>query len=77
MPLSAEETREVIEAPDLDDPEALIFDSMTIVQALEVGLRAERPRGNSTGGKLCTFPIGTCRRCTENWRSSKRLTCAC
>lgn len=32
---------EVIEAPDLEDPEALIFDSMTIEQALEAGLRAE------------------------------------
>ena len=41
VPLSAEETKEVIEAPDLDDPEALVFDSMTIEQALEVGLRAE------------------------------------
>lgn len=41
VPRSAEETKDVIEAPDLDDPEALIFDSMTIVQALEAGLRAE------------------------------------
>lgn len=41
VPPSAEETREVIEAPDLDDPEALVFDSMTIEQALEAGLRAE------------------------------------
>ena len=41
VPLSAEETKEVIEAPDLDDPEALVFDSMTIEQALETGLRAE------------------------------------
>ena len=30
-----------IEAPDLDDPEALIFDSMTAEQALEAGLHAE------------------------------------
>ncbi len=41
VPSPAEEPREVIEAPDLDDPEAFIFDSMTIVQALETGLRAE------------------------------------
>lgn len=41
VPRSAEETREVIEAPNLDDPEALVFDSMTIEQALETGLRAE------------------------------------
>ena len=41
VPVSAEEIKEVIEAPDLDDPEALIFDSMTIEQALEAGLRAE------------------------------------
>jgi rubrerythrin len=42
VPSPAEEPKEVIEAPDLDDPEALIFDSMTIEQALEVGLRAEQ-----------------------------------
>ena len=41
VPSPAEEPKEVIEAPDLDDPEALIFDSMTIEQALEAGLRAE------------------------------------
>jgi rubrerythrin len=41
VPSPAEEPREVIEAPDLDDSEAFIFDSMTIVQALESGLRAE------------------------------------
>lgn len=41
VPAPAQEPREVIEAPDLDDPEALIFDSMTIEQALELGLRAE------------------------------------
>ncbi|MBI3671022.1 MAG: ferritin family protein [Acidobacteria bacterium] len=41
LPSPAEEPKEVIEAPDLDDPEALIFDSMTVEQALEVGLRAE------------------------------------
>jgi rubrerythrin len=33
--------KEVIEAPDLDDAEAFIFDSMTVEQALEAGLRAE------------------------------------
>ena len=42
VPSPAEEPKEVIEAPDLDDPEALIFDSMTIEQALEAGLRAEQ-----------------------------------
>ena len=41
VPSLAEEPREVIEAPDLEDPEAMIFDSMTIEQALEAGLRAE------------------------------------
>ncbi len=41
VPPPAGEPMEVIEAPDLDDPVALIFDSMTIEQALEVGLRAE------------------------------------
>jgi rubrerythrin len=41
VPPPSEEPKEVIEAPDLDDPEALIFDSMTIEQALQVGLRAE------------------------------------
>ncbi len=35
------EPSEVIEAPDLEDPEALIFDSMTVKQALETGLHAE------------------------------------
>jgi rubrerythrin len=35
------EPKEVIEAPDLGDPEAMIFDSMTIEQALEAGLLAE------------------------------------
>ena len=42
LPAAAEEPKEVIEAPDLDDPEALIFDAMTIEQALELGLRAEQ-----------------------------------
>ncbi len=41
VPTLAEEPKEVIEAPELDDPEALIFDSMTLVEALEVGLKAE------------------------------------
>ena len=41
VPSLAEEPKEVIEAPDLDDPEALIFDSMTVEQALQAGLRAE------------------------------------
>jgi rubrerythrin len=41
VPSPAGEAKEVIEAPDLDDPEALIFDSMTSERALEVGLRAE------------------------------------
>ncbi len=42
VPTLAEQPKEVIEAPDLHDPEALIFDSMTVVQALETGLRAEQ-----------------------------------
>ena len=41
VPADAGETKDVIEAPDLEDAEALIFDSMTIEQALEAGLRAE------------------------------------
>jgi rubrerythrin len=41
VPSSSEEPKEVIEAADLDDAEALIFDSMTIEQALETGLRTE------------------------------------
>jgi rubrerythrin len=40
-PSSTDEPKEVIEAPDLEDPEALVFDSMTIEQALAVGLKAE------------------------------------
>jgi rubrerythrin len=40
-PLAGPAPREVIEAPELDDAEALVFDSMTIEQALEAGLRAE------------------------------------
>ena len=42
VPSPGEPPKEVIEAPDLHDPEALIFDSMTVVQALETGLRAEQ-----------------------------------
>jgi rubrerythrin len=41
VPSSNEEPKEVIEAPDLDDAEALVFDSMTIEQALETGVRTE------------------------------------
>ncbi len=42
VPKSIKEPKEVIEGPDLQDPEALIFDSMTVEQALEMGLRAEK-----------------------------------
>ncbi len=35
------ELGEVVEPADLDDPEALIFSSLTVAQALEAGLRAE------------------------------------
>lgn len=42
MPTAVENPQEVIEAPDLNDPEAMIFDSMTIEEALEIGLRAEQ-----------------------------------
>ena len=42
VPTLAEQTKDVIEAPDLHDAEALVFDSMTVVQALETGLRAEQ-----------------------------------
>lgn len=41
VPLLTGEPKEVIEAADLDDAEALIFDSMTPEQALQTGLRAE------------------------------------
>ncbi len=41
VPLLTDEPKEVIEAADLDDAEALIFDSMTPEQALQTGLRAE------------------------------------
>ncbi len=42
VPSPNQEPKEVIEAPDLEDPEAFIFDSMTLEQALESGLRAEK-----------------------------------
>ncbi len=41
VPPPGSDPKEVIEAPDLDDPEALIFDSLTVEQALVLGLRAE------------------------------------
>ncbi len=41
VPSSTEDPKEVIEAPDLEDPEALIFDSLTAEQALVLGLHAE------------------------------------
>ncbi len=41
VPTVIKEPMEVIEGPDLDHPEALIFDSMTVEQALEMGLKAE------------------------------------
>jgi rubrerythrin len=41
VPPPSGEPKEVVEAPDLDDPEALVFDSMTIEQALQAGLHAE------------------------------------
>ncbi len=41
VPLLTGEPKEVIEAPDLEDAEALIFDSMTLAEALRVGLHAE------------------------------------
>lgn len=40
VPLT-QEPHEVIEAPDLEDAEAFIFDSMSVEQALQSGLRAE------------------------------------
>ncbi len=42
LPTRMGEPQEVIEAPDLEDPEALIFDSMTVEQALVAGLHAEQ-----------------------------------
>jgi rubrerythrin len=41
VPLLISEPKEVIEAPDLPDAEALIFDSMTPEKALQAGLKAE------------------------------------
>lgn len=41
LPPLMEFRREAVEAVDLDDPEAFIFDSMTVDQALQAGLRAE------------------------------------
>jgi rubrerythrin len=41
VPSPTEDPKEVIEAPDLEDSEALIFDSMTVEQALVLGLHAE------------------------------------
>ena len=41
VPSPVAEPKEVIEAPDLDDAEALVFDSMTIEQGLTTGLRTE------------------------------------
>lgn len=41
VPSFGEEPKQVIEAPELEDSEALIFDSMTLEQALETGLQAE------------------------------------
>jgi rubrerythrin len=35
------ETKELIETPDLEDAEALVFDSMTPEAALQIGLHAE------------------------------------
>ena len=50
-PPPAQAPKEAIEAPDLDDPEALIFDSMTVEQALESGLRAEKTARKVRGVK--------------------------
>jgi rubrerythrin len=41
VPLLTEDPKEVIEAPDLEDAEALVFDSMNRERALEAGLHAE------------------------------------
>ena len=41
VPLLTTEPKEVIEAPDLPDGEAMIFDSMTPEKALQAGLKAE------------------------------------
>ena len=42
FPSEAPETNAVIESPDLEDAEALVFDSMTLEEALTTGLRAEK-----------------------------------
>ncbi len=41
VPLLSGEPKELIETPDLEDAEALVFDSMTPQSALQVGLHAE------------------------------------
>ena len=41
VPSPLAEPKEVVEAADLEDAEALIFDSMSAEQALETGLRTE------------------------------------
>ncbi|HEX7288981.1 MAG TPA: ferritin family protein [Candidatus Angelobacter sp.] len=41
VPLLIADPKEVIEAPDLPDGEALVFDSMTPEKALQAGLQAE------------------------------------
>ncbi len=41
VPTLVDEPKEVIESPDLDDPESFLFDSMNVEQALSAGLRAE------------------------------------
>ncbi len=62
MPSAPEAPVEVIEAPDLDDPEALIFDSMTPVQALEIGLRAEEDARAFYGREVERTPDGAMRK---------------
>jgi rubrerythrin len=47
-----QEPKEVIEAFELEDPEALIFDSLTVAQALETGLRAEEAAREFYGREL-------------------------
>ncbi len=41
VPLLTTEPKELIETPDLEDAEALVFDSMTPEAALQIGLHAE------------------------------------
>lgn len=91
-PPSSEEPKEVIEAPDLDDPEALIFDSMTVVQALELGLRAEEtarefyrrevphasdPELQRTYRELAEFEETHVRTLQEKLAEKRRATDAC